>query len=105
MVAGVNAHDAKKQRANIQAGTDRLDLMGIASMLLNRRANCSTAQSGIYRNLRTLVRHRRKFVSMSTKKSFLKKAYELDNQKVLKFNQDILNEPFPALFALILQNQ
>jgi len=66
LVAGVNAHDAKKQRASIQASTDRLDLMGIASMLLNRRANCSPAQSGIYRNLRTLVRHRRKLVVMST---------------------------------------
>jgi transposase len=66
LVAGVNAHDAKKQRASIQASTDRLDLMGIASMLLNRRANCSPAQSGIYRNLRTLVRHRRTLVVMST---------------------------------------
>ena len=66
IVAGVNAHDAKKQRANLQASTDRVDLMGIASMLLNRRANCSPAQSGIYRNLRTLVRHRRKLVVMST---------------------------------------
>ena len=30
LVAGVNAHDAKKQRENLQASTDRLDLMGIA---------------------------------------------------------------------------
>jgi len=66
LVANVNAHDAKKQRANLQASTDRLDLMGIASMLLNRRGNCSPAQSGIYRNLRTLVRHRRKLVVMRT---------------------------------------
>ena len=66
IVAGVNAHDAKKQRANLQASTDRLDLMGIATMLLNCRANCCPAQSGIYRNLRTLVRHRRKLVVMST---------------------------------------
>jgi transposase len=66
IVAGVNAYDAKKQRANLQASTDRVDLMGIASMLLNRRANCSPAQSGIYRNLRTLVRHRRKLVVIST---------------------------------------
>ncbi len=66
LVAGVNAHDAKKQRANIQASTDRLDLMGIATMMLNRRGNCSPAQSGIYLNLRTLVRHRRKLVVMST---------------------------------------
>jgi len=66
IVAGVNAHDAKKQRANVQASTDVLDLMGIASMLLNRRANCSPAQTGIYRNLRGLTRHRKKLVDMST---------------------------------------
>jgi hypothetical protein len=59
-VANVNAHDAKKQRENLQASTDRLDLMGIATMLLNRRANCCPAQTGVYRNLRTLVRHRKK---------------------------------------------
>ena len=33
-------------------------------MLLNARANCCLAQSGIYRNLRTLVRHRRRLVQM-----------------------------------------
>jgi len=66
LVAGINARDAKKQRANMQASTDRLDLMGIATMMLNRRGNCSPAQSGIYLNLRTLVRHRRKLVVMTT---------------------------------------
>ena len=66
LVANVNAHDAKKQRENLQASTDRLDLLGIASMLLNRRANCCPAQSGVYRNLRTLVRHRKKLVKMKT---------------------------------------
>ncbi|GAH01720.1 unnamed protein product, partial [marine sediment metagenome] len=66
LVAGVNAYEAKLQRANLQASTDRLDLMGIATMLINRRANCCPSQSGIYRNLRTLVRHRRKLVVMST---------------------------------------
>jgi transposase len=66
LVAGVNARDAKKQRANLQASTDQLDLMGIATMLLNCRANCCPAQSGTYRNLRALVRHRRKLVVMST---------------------------------------
>ncbi len=66
LVANVNAHDAKKQRENLQASTDRLDLMGIATMLLNRRANCFPAQSGVYRNLRTIVRHRRKLVKMKT---------------------------------------
>lgn len=66
LVATVNAYDAKKQRGNVQASTDRIDLLGIASMLLNCRANCSPAQSGIYRNLRTLIRHRRRLVHMLT---------------------------------------
>jgi len=66
LVANVNAHDAKKQRGTVQASTDRIDLMGIATMLLNARANCCPAQSGIYRNLRTLVRHRRRLVQMLT---------------------------------------
>jgi transposase len=66
LVAGVNAHDAKKQRENMQASTDRLDLLGIARMLINRRGNCSPSQSGAYRNLRTLVRHRRKLVRLTT---------------------------------------
>ena len=66
LVAGVNAHDAKKQRENMQASTDRLDLLGICKLLLSCRGNCVPAQSGIYLILRTLVRQRRKLVSMST---------------------------------------
>ena len=66
LVASVNAKDAKKQRDNMQASTDRLDLMGIAKTVLNRRGNCAPAQSGIYLNLRNLVRHRRKLVSLTT---------------------------------------
>lgn len=66
LVAGINAKDAKKQRDNMQASTDRLDLMGIAKAALNRRGNCAPAQSGIYLNLRNLVRHRRKLVCLKT---------------------------------------
>jgi transposase len=66
LVAGVNAQDAKQQRANVQASTDRLDLLGIAKMLINRRGACDRAQQGAYRNLRTLVRHRRKLVVLAT---------------------------------------
>ena len=66
LVAGVNAEDAKHQRENMQASTDRLDLLGIARMLINRRGNCAPSQSGPYRNMRTLVRHRRRLVSLST---------------------------------------
>ena len=66
LVAGINARDAKTQRENMQASTDRLDLLGIAKMLINRRGNCSPCQSGVYRNLRTLVRHRRTLVTLTT---------------------------------------
>jgi transposase len=66
IVGSVNAHEAKKQRENLQASTDRLDLMGIAVMLLNRRTNTNPAQSGLYRNLRNIVRHRKKLVKMKT---------------------------------------
>ncbi len=66
LVAGVNAHDAKTYRENIQASTDCLDLLGISKMLLNCRGNCSPAQSGIYLDLRMLVRQRRKLVKMAT---------------------------------------
>ena len=66
LVAGVNAENAKRQRENIQASTDRLDLLGIARLLINRRGNCAPSQSGPYRNMRTLVRHRRKLVSLAT---------------------------------------
>ena len=66
LVANVNARDAKDQRSNLQASTDRLDLIGIAKTMLNRRGNCSPAQAGIYLNLRNLARHRRRLVVTMT---------------------------------------
>ena len=66
LVAGVNAHDAKTYRENMQASTDSLDLLGISKMLLNCRGNCSPAQSGIYWDLRMHVRQRRKLVNMAS---------------------------------------
>ena len=66
LVAGVNARDAKTYRDNMQASTDLLDLSGICKMLLSCKGNCSPAQSGIYLNLRLLVRQRRQFVKMRT---------------------------------------
>ena len=65
-MANVNAHDAKKQRETLQASTDRIDLMGIAMMLLNLRAKCSPAQDGIYRNLRMRPGIGKKLVVMKT---------------------------------------
>lgn len=66
LTAGVNAHDAKTYRENMQASTDSLDLLGISKMLLNCRGNCSPAQCDIYWDLRMLVRQRRKLVNMTT---------------------------------------
>lgn len=66
LVAGVNAHDAKQQRDNLQASTDRLDLTGIARSLLNHKANSCPSQRGIYWNLRTVARHRQKLVKLTT---------------------------------------
>jgi transposase len=66
IVAGVNAHDAKKQRENIQASSDELDLLGIAKLLLNRRGSVNPAQQGIYLNIRNLFRYRRRMVQMKT---------------------------------------
>jgi hypothetical protein len=66
LVANANAHDAKKQRENLQSSTDHIDLMGIATMLLNRRASCCPAKTGVHRNLRSLVRHRKKLAKMKT---------------------------------------
>ncbi len=40
--------------------------MGIGKTLLNRRGNCAPAQSGLYLNLRNLVRHRRSLVLTMT---------------------------------------
>jgi transposase len=66
LVAGVNAWEAKQQRDNHQASTDRLDLLGIAKLLLLRRGNFTPAQSGAYWNLRELVRQRRRDVRQRT---------------------------------------
>jgi transposase len=66
LVAGINAYDAKRQRENLQASTDRLDLLGIAKMMVARRGNFNACQSGNYRNLRTLMRHRRMQVRLAT---------------------------------------
>jgi transposase len=66
LVAGINAYDAKRQRENLQASTDRLDLIGIARSLAARRGNFHPCQSGAYLNLRNLMRHRRLQVRLAS---------------------------------------
>jgi len=68
-VLRVNAGEAAKQRENMLASTDTLDLLGISKCLLNRRASPSSVEDGqksIYRDLRELTRTRRSYVRHQT---------------------------------------
>jgi len=65
-VMGVNAADAARQRENMQASTDKLDLLGIAKMLLGKRGSIAGGQIGKERALRSLTRHRDSQVRMRT---------------------------------------
>jgi transposase len=66
VVMGVNAKDAKKQRENMQASTDELDLLGIAKLLINRRGSTAGGEPGAERALRVLTRHRKAQVRLRT---------------------------------------
>lgn len=66
VVMGVNAMDAKKQRENMQASSDEIDLLGIAKVLLNRRGSIAGGTPGAERALRTLTRHRKAQVRLRT---------------------------------------
>ena len=66
VVMGVNARDAAKQRENMQASTDKLDLLGIAKMLLGKRGSIAGGKIGKERALRSLTRHRDSQVRMRT---------------------------------------
>jgi transposase len=67
LVARVNAFDAKKQRENLQASTDRLDLHGIAHCLLKGRARVLAKSPGLHHQLRLLVREREFLVRSLTR--------------------------------------
>ena len=60
----MNAHKAKLQRENMKASTDRLDLLGIASVLLNRQGYPVTYADT--EHLRMLCRHRHQQVGDCT---------------------------------------
>ena len=57
-VVGVNAKDAKGQRENYQASTDKLDLLGILKMLLDKRGVTRAAAVEGHGVLQKLTRHR-----------------------------------------------
>ncbi len=66
LVVGVNAADAARQRENHQASTDKLDLLGIANMLLNKRGTLAGGTIGAQRAMRSLTRHRKQQVRWLT---------------------------------------
>lgn len=57
-VVGFNAKDAKDQRENYQASTDKLDVLGVLKMLLDKRGVTRGAAAKHREALREIVRHR-----------------------------------------------
>jgi len=59
LVIGVNAWEAAEQRQNLVASTDKLDLLGIASVLINKKGGRTISpEYSPARVLRELTRHR-----------------------------------------------
>jgi transposase len=68
---GLNAHDTATERENHIASTDKLDLLGIASMLVNKkRGRTLSAEYGEARVLRELTHHRAALVKAHTASSY-----------------------------------
>ena len=65
-VFGVHAADAKKQRENMQASTDKLALLGIARLLLNRQGHLIESHPSREDSLRIVSRQRHAKVKMRT---------------------------------------
>lgn len=67
LVVSVDAADAKAQRENLQASTDKLDLLGIAKVLIDQRGSTRTATADGERRLRIVTRHRQDLVVAKTR--------------------------------------
>ena len=65
-VFDVHAADAKKQRENMQASTDKLALQGIARLLLNRQGHLVESHPSREDSLRIVTRQRHAKVTMRT---------------------------------------
>lgn len=66
LVVGVHAKEAKLQRENYQASTDKLDLLGISKMLLDRRGTTRSRKISTEKSLRNITRHRAAMVTSKT---------------------------------------
>jgi len=58
LVISVDPKEAKDQRASFQASTDKIDLLGIAKVLLDQRGSSRAVSSEAERQLRNVTRHR-----------------------------------------------
>lgn len=68
---GLNARDAAKERENQVASTDKLDLLGIASLLINKKwGRTLSAEYGEARILRELTHHRAALVKAHTASAY-----------------------------------
>jgi len=68
---GLNARDAAKERENMVASTDKLDLLGIASLLINKKwGRTLSAEYGEARILRELTHHRAALVKAHTASAY-----------------------------------
>lgn len=64
---GINARDAAGERQNLVASTDKLDLLGIASVLINKKwGRTLAAECSLARVLRDLTHHRDSLVKART---------------------------------------
>ena len=66
LVLSVDPHEAKKRRSCFQASTDKLDLLGIAKVLLDQHGSTQTTCTGVERQLRNVTRHRARLVTTKT---------------------------------------
>ena len=68
---GLNAYDAAQERENQVASTDKLDLLGIASLLVNKKAGRTlSSEYSQARILRDLTRHRSSIVKAHTASAY-----------------------------------
>ncbi len=66
LVISVDPKEAKDQRASFQASTDKLDLLGIAKVLLSMRGSSDSVSAESERQLRNVTRHRADLVVSKT---------------------------------------
>lgn len=62
----LNPYDAKQERENKNAKTDKIDLLSIARMLITNKGRRALLSEGVYNQLKVVSRNRRKLVGMRT---------------------------------------